>query len=96
MARNGHLTGKPLSGIGEIGHAEIEIDVCDLRADTARHSELSGWLGRQLDGGHYGASVDRTKGKFFGLPTATLVTATTIGSRIHITLDQPANRRTSA
>ncbi len=51
------LSGKPFSGIAEIGHAEIEIDICDLRTDTAGNRELGEWLGRQLDGGHCGAGV---------------------------------------
>jgi hypothetical protein len=35
--------------MGEIGHAEIENDICDLGTETAADSELSGWLGRQID-----------------------------------------------
>src|SRR5262249_42050178 len=52
---------KLFSGIGEIGHAEIEIDICDLRADTACHGELTDWLGRQLDGGHRGSGGERER-----------------------------------
>src|SRR6266568_5196729 len=55
------LAGKLLSGIGEIGHAEIEIDICDLGAETAADSELGGWLGRQLDAGGCGAGIKLTK-----------------------------------
>src|SRR6516165_8170809 len=51
------LAGKPFSGIAEIGHAEVEIDIGDFRANTARHSYLSDRLGRQLDGGHRGTGV---------------------------------------
>src|SRR6476660_9254216 len=38
------LAGKPHSGIGEIGHAEIEIDICELRTDAGCKSELGEWL----------------------------------------------------
>src|SRR6516165_5287271 len=51
------LAGKPLSGIGEISHAEIQIDSRDLRADAACGSQLSGWVGRQVDGSDGTASV---------------------------------------